>query len=122
MEIKALKLFAGACCCIALSACGGGGGGGDDETTNFTVSSSSNTGGNISPASANVQQGNSTSFTLVPEDGFSIESVSGCNGSLSGTTYTTGAVTANCTVTANFSQTVAVWDDPDATWDNIVWQ
>ncbi len=36
--------------------------------------------------------------------GHSIDSVSGCNGSLSGNTYTTGAITADCTVTASFQK------------------
>ncbi|WP_156033363.1 BACON domain-containing protein [Candidatus Magnetobacterium casense] len=40
---------------------------------------------------------------MTPNTGYSIGSVTGCGGSLSGNTYTTGAITANCTVTATFS-------------------
>src|SRR5438034_818013 len=35
--------------------------------------------------------------------GYHIASVTGCSGSLVGNTYTTGAITADCTVTASFA-------------------
>jgi uncharacterized repeat protein (TIGR01451 family) len=44
-----------------------------------------------------------TSFTLVPDDGYHVESITGCGGSLVGDLYTTAGVTADCTVTANFA-------------------
>ena len=70
----------------------------------YTVTPSSGTGGGISPSTAQtVNSGESTSFTVTPASGYQISSVSGCGGSLVGTTYTTGAVTAACTVTASFS-------------------
>jgi hypothetical protein len=51
-----------------------------------------------------VQSGSTTSFSLVPSTGYSIASVTGCGGSLSGSTYTTGSITSNCSVSASFSQ------------------
>ena len=79
---------------ILLPAChdSSDGSSGSSTASSYTVSTSA--GGSISPTSAVVDHGNSTSFT--------IGSVSGCGGSLSGTTYTTGAITADCTVTADF--------------------
>jgi uncharacterized repeat protein (TIGR02543 family) len=60
--------------------------------------------GSISPSSSQTVNFNATtSFTVTPMTGYLIASVSGCGGSLSGSTYTTAAVTANCTVTAAFS-------------------
>jgi len=72
----------------------------------YTVSTSAGTGGSISPTSASVNYGSGTSFTITPSSGYSINTVSGCSGSLSGSTYTTGAITSACTVTASFNQMI----------------
>ena len=72
----------------------------------YTVSASAGTGGSISPGSQNVTGGNTTSFTVTPNSGYSINTVTGCSGSLNGSTYTTGAVSAACTVTASFTEAV----------------
>ena len=45
---------------------------------------------------------------MTPDAGFSIAGVTGCNGSLTGNTYTTGAISANCTVSASFIETPPV--------------
>jgi hypothetical protein len=39
---------------------------------------------------------------LTPAAGYRLESVEGCAGALSGSVFTTAAVTADCTVTVNF--------------------
>ncbi|MBI3778136.1 MAG: hypothetical protein HY274_04365, partial [Gammaproteobacteria bacterium] len=62
----------------------------------YTVSTSASGGGSISPTSASVNHGSTTSFTVTANSGYST-AVSGCGGSLSGTTYTTGAITSACT-------------------------
>lgn len=49
-----------------------------------------------------VDHGDAATLTVTPDTGWSIDSVSGCGGSLSGTTYTTGSITADCTVAAAF--------------------
>lgn len=74
----------------------------------YTVTSISGTGGSISPSSATVNSGNTTSFIVTPDTGYSIASVTGCNGTLSGSTYTTGPITANCTVLATFRDTFTI--------------
>lgn len=59
--------------------------------------------GSISPATpVTVQQSSPTAFIVVPAAGYVIGSVSGCGGTLSGSIYTTGPITANCTVSAIF--------------------
>jgi len=81
-------------------------------TSTYTVSGSAYAGGTISPASAQVQSGQTYTFTVTPNSGYYISSISGCNGSAytgnssstTARTYTTGAVTGNCTVTAQFAQ------------------
>lgn len=85
--------------CLSLCACGGGG---EDGTPGYTVNATAGTGGTISPGSATVSEGSTTSFKVTPDTGYTIDTVFGCGGSLSGNTYTTGAVTADCTVTASF--------------------
>ncbi len=95
----------------AIAASGGGHGGynssgfsGDVQFTVavYTVTGSAGANGIISPASQPVNSGSTTTLTVTPNSGYTA-SASGCEGSLSGTTYTTGAITANCTVTATFA-------------------
>jgi serine protease len=90
---------------LALAACGGGGGGGATGPAApplFEVSTSASGGGSVAPASASVTRGDSASFTLVPDEGYRIQSATGCGGSLAGDTYTTGPVNAACTISASF--------------------
>jgi len=95
-----------------LTACGGDGDGDGDRPqppnpgqTTFTVTPSVNGGGgSISPSTpVSVNSGGATAFTLRANSGYNVSGVGGtCGGTLSGTTYTTHAITANCTVVATF--------------------
>jgi len=67
------------------------------------ITVSSGTGGNISPASRSINSEAITTFTITPNTDYNINYVSGCGGSLSGSTYTTGIITADCTIKADFS-------------------
>ena len=69
----------------------------------YTVTAEAGTGGSIDPGSASVEHGATASFTVAPAAGYSLVGVSGCGGTLVGTTFTTGAVTGACTVSASFS-------------------
>ena len=69
----------------------------------YTVTATAGTGGSINPKSANVAHGDTTAFTVTPNSGYQINAVSGCGGSLSANTFTTAAVTGNCSVTASFA-------------------
>ena len=87
---------------FALAATGGFATGGG---TTWTVTPSVGSGtGTISPSTPQtVNGGATTSFALAAGTGFAIDTVGGtCGGTLAGSTYTTNAVTANCTVIANF--------------------
>jgi len=68
----------------------------------FTVTATAGAGGSISPGSALVNRGSSTAFTVTPTSTYDIAAVTGCGGTLSGSTYTTAAVTESCTVSATF--------------------
>ena len=72
--------------------------------TTYIVTPSAGGGGTISPSTAQtVNSGSTTSFTVTPNSDYRISSVTGCGGALSGNTYTTGAITADCTVAATFA-------------------
>ncbi|NLN11086.1 MAG: hypothetical protein GX178_05685 [Acidobacteria bacterium] len=60
--------------------------------------------GTIAPPSQTVAHGATATFTLTPDSGFEIDGVGGTcpAGSLAGNVYTTGAITADCEVVANF--------------------
>lgn len=87
-----------------LAGCGGGSGG-DSSGVTYTVTTSVGVGGSISPAAATVGEGETMAFIITPESRYVINTVSGCGGSLSGSTYTTGPITADCTVTATLNYT-----------------
>lgn len=69
----------------------------------YTVTPSAGAGGSISPNTAQTVAYHATpAFTVTPAAGNVVDTVSGCNGSLSGSSYTTGPVDAGCTVSATF--------------------
>lgn len=103
---------------LFLAACGGGGGASDatsDDAVTHAVTATASAGGTVDPTSTAVNSGESTSITVTPNAGFLIAGVSGCGGSLSGNTYTTGAISADCTVSATFSAIVPVTHTVTAT-------
>jgi uncharacterized repeat protein (TIGR02543 family) len=72
-------------------------------TPSIGVGTGSN--GAISPAtSIPVNYNGTSSFTVTPAGGYTATVTGTCGGTLSGTTFTTNPITANCTVVANFSQ------------------
>jgi|GEM_PF-1786500 len=95
-------------CLFGLSGCGGGGGDSSapvtPEVPQYLVSTQAGAGGSLSPASTQVRQGSTATFSVSAATGHEIDSVSGCAGSLTGSQYTTGAVNAACTVSASFKK------------------
>jgi hypothetical protein len=71
--------------------------------TSYTVTPSPGPNGSLSPSTPQtVNYDSTTSFTVTPNTGYHIASVTGCGGTLSGNTFTTGPITSACTVTATF--------------------
>ena len=68
----------------------------------YTVTATSGAGGGISPSNALVAYGAKTTFTVTPSVGYTA-SVTGCGGTLTGNSYTTNSITANCTVAVSFA-------------------
>jgi hypothetical protein len=80
----------------------------------YTVDAVAGTGGSITPPSQTVDHGNTASFTVTPDIDYQIETVSGCDGSLdANNNYTTGPITAACTVNASFTPTATIPGIPD---------
>ncbi len=63
-------------------------------------------GGTLSPASQEVVDGERAEITLTPNDGWIVDEVTGCGqgGSLSGTIWTTGQISADCALTVRFTR------------------
>jgi len=75
----------------------------------LTVTPAAGANGSISPSTPRtVYYNQTTSFTVAPNGGYRIGSVTGCGGSLDGSLYTTGPITASCTVAATFVASRAV--------------
>jgi uncharacterized delta-60 repeat protein len=92
---------------FGLVSCGGGSDDSGDNTNNsgsgsHTVSTSASSGGSITPANQTINHGATTTFGVIPDAGYHIASVTGCDGNLNGDTYTTDAIVSDCTVNAEF--------------------
>lgn len=90
-----------------LVACGGENNSSDlivkpTQAAMHKVMSKGSAGGMITPHRQFVVRGQTYIFNVQPEAGFRIQSVTGCNGSLDGQLYTTGAITSDCEVSVSF--------------------
>ena len=75
-----------------------------NSNENLVVTPTASAGGTVDPSDAQVVvTGGIASFTVTPDPGYKILLVTGCGGSLSGTTYTTTTIAKNCTVSVTFS-------------------
>ena len=74
------------------------------STRTYVVDTDPGPGGDIEPRVKRVSSGGRASFRIVPDDGFEIDSVSGCGGSLTDMHYTTGRIWSDCVVRARFRE------------------
>jgi hypothetical protein len=68
----------------------------------WTVSATAGTGGRVSAERSYARTGEKISITLTTQNGYAIDKVTGCAGSLTGSIYTTGAITGTCEIYAEF--------------------
>ena len=90
-----------------ITSCGGGGGGGDSTPApipTYTIQASAGANGTISPTSITVNEGQTAIFDIVPDNGYVISSISGCNGVLNENTYTTAAISSSCSISVSFAK------------------
>lgn len=91
---------------FALTACGGGSSGSSDDNipqVNYSINTNATDGGTISPAQLTVKSNSRASFTLIPDDGYQLDSVTGCGGTLTDNAYVVDQVGSNCTISVSFS-------------------
>ena len=87
--------------------CGGGGIGPDVALApipTYTIQASAGANGTISPTSITVNDGQTALFDIVPDNGYVISSISGCNGVVNENTYTTAAISSSCSITVSFAK------------------
>lgn len=73
-------------------------------TGGYTATPAAGSGGRIEPSiPQGGEAGEVLSFTIVPDEGYGIVSVTGCDGSLNGSTYLTGPLSADCEIVASFA-------------------
>jgi glucose/arabinose dehydrogenase len=73
------------------------------EAATFIVTPNAGTGGSLSPSTPqSVLEGDTIAFTVTPDAGYLVDSVSGCGGNFVAGIYTTAPVSADCTVSATF--------------------
>ena len=77
-----------------------------DTVTVTTVISGGD--GSIDPPAADVTYGDTQTFTITPDSGYAIDTVTGCGGTLVGNIYTTAPITEPCSVTVGFGMAVPV--------------
>jgi len=74
-----------------------------DGGVTHTVTPEAGDHGSIAPSTPQtVADGATTSFAITPDAHYAVDSVTGCGGTLDGTSYTTAPITADCTVSASF--------------------
>lgn len=94
---------------IGLAAGCGGSGGGNSNNDDFSpakqaIVSTRSTGlGEITPTSTTKNIGEIANFTLIPQQGYKVDSVSGCSGNLKINIYSTSELVDDCEIQATFS-------------------
>ena len=79
---------------------------GSSGVVTHTVTPTAGPNGSIAPATPQTVIAGTTftfTFTITPSAGYAIQTVTGCGGALTGATYTTAPITADCTITASFT-------------------
>ncbi|UTV29993.1 ImpA family metalloprotease [Photobacterium atrarenae] len=93
-----------------LVACGSDGPGATEQVrivkplkaAEYTLTSQASVGGMITPSAVSVVEGQQYIFSITPEDGYVLDTVTGCHGQLTGSDYQTGVITSPCEVRASF--------------------
>jgi len=88
---------------LVLISCGGSGTAEEPPTKiSYVISTSVSEGGTISPSSLKLNQGESAIFTLAPNEGFEVNNIIGCAGTLNNTTYSIESAAEDCLISVTF--------------------
>ncbi|MBU5614086.1 fibronectin type III domain-containing protein [Geomonas azotofigens] len=72
------------------------------QPVSYTVTAAAGAGGSVTPVSQAVYSGYQLALAVAPSQGYMVNSITGCGGTLVGSVYTTAGITSNCTVSASF--------------------
>jgi len=72
------------------------------DIESYKVTSKVSDGGTVDLSDKLVNEGEIVSITLIPDEGYELESISGCEGQLVESVYTTGAISASCEVDVSY--------------------
>jgi hypothetical protein len=81
----------------------------DAPPVQYTVTATAGAGGTATPGTQQVNENATGNVLVTPNAGFQVTAISGCGGTAAGlpsgaaVNYTTGPITAACTVTATFA-------------------
>ena len=112
----AFKRFILSASTLALMSCGGEDGSSIQGPESHRISTSVTGQGTVSPESADISDGSSAQMILQPEEGYTVATASGCNGSMQSNLYYISSVTQDCTVNVLFTevqQAPAAQEEPD---------
>ncbi|WP_313299172.1 IPTL-CTERM sorting domain-containing protein [Diaphorobacter sp.] len=84
----------------------------DFEMTSYAVTIAAANGTALPASGTRVLAGQTLPIELTPNTDYELVNATGCGGTLSGSTFTTAAATADCTVTATFRRIGAAADAP----------
>ncbi|MGL6026287.1 MAG: hypothetical protein ACRC0U_04185 [Vibrio sp.] len=73
------------------------------DQTKITISTSNNKGGAITPQKVTVEKGESVTFIITADNGYQIDTVSGCGGELNGNVYLVNKPTQTCAIRVFFA-------------------
>lgn len=86
----------------------------DFEMTSYAVTIAAANGTALPASGTRVLAGQTLPIELTPDTDYELVNATGCGGTLNGSTFTTAAATADCTVTATFRRIGAAADAPVA--------
>ncbi|MDC1189453.1 VCBS repeat-containing protein [Gammaproteobacteria bacterium] len=101
-KLKSLKKIFPVFILPILISCGGGGDSTPAPIPTYTITASAGDNGAISPTSVTVNEGQTASFNISPDNGYIVSSASGCNGTLTDNTFITGSITSSCSIIVSF--------------------
>ncbi|MCF1430105.1 MAG: ImpA family metalloprotease [Shewanella sp.] len=94
---------------LILTGCGGGSADEDGAPDNpsptptfYLASTQSGSGGQLQPSSLKIESGKQGSFSIVPDSGYVLGEITGCDGTLADGIFTTGVMSSDCSISASF--------------------
>lgn len=105
LQFSRFTLAAALASMLAACSSGGSSDAAGPQPSQYTVTTALSGSGSVQPASLTLAEGATANFALTPDAGFAVASANGCNGRLTGSTYTIDPVISDCVITIDFAPT-----------------